>query len=171
MKKFFTTISEKELSLLKNARYEKNQQIYERNNLILDFLFYSGVRVSELVNIKHRDWQNNSLRITKGKGNKVRYVFIPHFLEEHIRPNARGYLFTNSQNQKLLTDKVREIIRTRTKLAQIKKWISPHAFRRSFATLLNNKGAKLTTIQKLLGHSNLETTAQYIHNDYETWER
>jgi site-specific recombinase XerD len=56
----------------------------------------------------------------------------------------------------------------RTKLTNFKKWITPHSFRRSFATLLNNRGCKLTTIQKLLGHSNIETTAQYIHNDYNT---
>ena len=147
-------------------RFEKNQQIYERNNLILDFLFYSGIRVSELVNIKHRDWENNSLRI-QGKGNKIRYVFLPDFLVGYIRLGNRGYLFTNQQGKKILTDKVREIIRNRTKLAKIKKWVSPHTFRRSFATLLDKKGARLTTIQKLLGHSNLETTSQYIHNSYE----
>ncbi|KLL02681.1 MAG: tyrosine recombinase XerD, partial [Mycoplasmataceae bacterium RV_VA103A] len=120
MRKFFTTISEKELSLLKQARFEKNQQIYERNNLILDFLFYSGIRVSELVNIKHRDWQDNSLRI-QGKGNKVRYVFLPPFLVKYIQPGAKGYLFTNQGGRKILTDKVREIIRERTKLAGLKK--------------------------------------------------
>ena len=59
------------------------------------------------------------------------------------------------------------LIKQRTLLTSIKKKISPHTFRRSFATLLNNKGARLTTIQKLLGHSNLETTASYIHNSWE----
>ena len=166
-RKFFTTISETALSLLKKARFEKNQQIYERNNLILDFLFYSGIRVSELVNIKHRDWSDNSLRI-HGKGNKIRQVLLPPFLVKYIRPGAKGYLFINQNGRKLLTDKVRQIIRTRTKLSGLKKWVSSHTFRRSFATLLDRKKARLTTIQKLLGHSNLETTAQYIHNDYET---
>jgi integrase/recombinase XerD len=167
MRKFFTTINEKELKLLKQARFEKNQQIYERNNLILDFLLYTGLRVSELVNIKHRDYQEQSLRI-HGKGNKIRQALLPPFLEKYIRLGAKGYLFTNQQGRKILTDKVREIIRTRTKLAGIRKWVSPHTFRRSFATLLDRKKCRLTTIQKLLGHSNLETTAQYIHNDYET---
>ena len=160
-------INEKELKLLKQARFEKNQQIYERNNLILDFLFYSGIRVSELVNIKHRDYQEQSLRI-HGKGNKIRQALLPPFLEKYIRLGAKGYLFTNQNGHRLLTDKVREIIRTRTKLAGLKKWVSPHTFRRSFATLLDRKKCRLSTIQKLLGHSNLETTAQYIHNDYET---
>ncbi|CAG8667840.1 2447_t:CDS:2 [Cetraspora pellucida] len=167
MRKFFTTISEKELSLLKQARFEKNEQIFIRNNLILDFLFYSGIRVSELVNIKHRDWSDNSLRI-QGKGNKVRYVLLPPFLVKYISPGSKGYLFTNQGGRKILTDKVREIIRERTKLAGLKKWVSPHTFRRSFATLLDRKRVRMTTIQKLLGHSNLETTSQYIHNDYES---
>jgi site-specific recombinase XerD len=120
MRKFFTTINEKELKLLKRARFEKNQQIYERNNLILDFLFYSGIRVSELVNIKHRDWSDNSLRI-HGKGNKIRQVLLPPFLVKYIQPGKKGYLFTNQPGRKILTDKVREIIRTRTKLAGLKK--------------------------------------------------
>ena len=54
-RKFFDTISEPELEQLKNAKVEKNLQVYERNNLILDFLFYSGVRINELINIKHSD--------------------------------------------------------------------------------------------------------------------
>ncbi|CAG8645094.1 11035_t:CDS:2 [Ambispora gerdemannii] len=167
MRKFFTTISEKELSLLKLARFEKNEAVYQRNNLILDFLFYTGLRVSELVNLKHRDYQEQSLRI-HGKGNKIRQALVPPFLEKYLRLGAKGYLFTNQNGHRLLTDKVREIIRTRTKLAGLKKWVSPHTFRRSFATLLDRRKVRMTTIQKLLGHSNLETTAQYIHNDFET---
>jgi len=120
MRKFFTTISEKELSLLKQARFEKNEAVYQRNNLILDFLFYSGIRVSELVNIKHRDYQEQSLRI-HGKGNKIRQALLPPFLEKYLRPGAKGYLFTNQNGRKILTDKVREIIRTRTKLAGLRK--------------------------------------------------
>jgi integrase/recombinase XerD len=92
MRKFFTTITETELALLKKVRFEKNEVVYQRNNLILDFLFYSGIRVSELVNIKHRDWENNSLRV-HGKGNKVRYALFPPFLVQHFKPGARGYLF------------------------------------------------------------------------------
>ena len=167
MRKFFTTISEKELSLLKQARFEKNETIYQRNNLMLDFLFYSGIRVSELVNLKHRDYQEQSLRI-HGKGNKIRQALLPPFLEKYLRPGAKGYLFTNQNGRKILTDKVREIIRTRTKLAGLRKWVSPHTFRRSFATLLDRRKVWMTTIQKLLGHSNLETTAAYIHNNYES---
>jgi integrase/recombinase XerD len=59
------------------------------------------------------------------------------------------------------------MIKERTKQAQIKKNITPHTFRRSFATLLYQKGAQLMTIQKLLGHSSVQTTEGYIMNDFD----
>ena len=62
-KKFFTTLSEEELLRLKETRTETNEKIWQRNNLILDFLFYTGIRVSELLNLKHSDWDDNSLKI------------------------------------------------------------------------------------------------------------
>lgn len=167
MKKFFTTIDQAELIKLKQVKFEKNNWLHERNNLILDFLFYSGLRVSELVNIRHRDWQDNSLRI-HGKGNKIRYVFIPDFLVKHIKFGSPEYLFTDTQGQKIDAPRIRAIVRQRTQLAGINKWVSPHTFRRSFATLLYNKDVKINTISKLLGHSSIETTMGYIHNDYNT---
>src|SRR5579884_3165476 len=100
MRKFFTTITETELAQLKQARFVKNDQVYHRNNLILDFLLYTGLRVSELVNLKHRDWQEQSLRI-HGKGNKIRQVLLPPFLEKYLQPGAKGYLFTNKNGRKL----------------------------------------------------------------------
>ncbi|CAG8793673.1 9259_t:CDS:1, partial [Cetraspora pellucida] len=54
-RKFFDTITEEELTKLKDAKVEKNPKIHQRNNLLLDFLFYSGVRINELVNIRHQD--------------------------------------------------------------------------------------------------------------------
>jgi len=165
-KKFFSTINELELSQLKAVQFEKNHQIYQRNNLILDYLFYSGVRVSELTHLKHSDWEDNHLKVL-GKGHKIRYVFLPGFLISIINPYSKDYLFTNCHGKQLTREYIVQLIRKRTEQTQIKKRITPHTFRRSFATLLNNKGARLTTIQKLLGHSNLETTASYIHNSWE----
>jgi len=63
----------------------------QRNSLILDFLFYTGIRVGELVNIRHCDYQNNSLKIF-GKGNKIRYIPIPDFLEKYFNGSS-DYLF------------------------------------------------------------------------------
>src|SRR5438128_1680358 len=97
----------------------------------------------------------------------MRYVFLPPELVGQINPYSKDYLFLNSQGQPISREYIVRLIKHRTQEAQIKKRITPHTFRRSFATLLNSKGARLTTIQKLLGHSNLETTAGYIHNSWE----
>ena len=134
---------------------------------MLDFFFYTGLRISELVSLRHRDYQNNSLRIL-GKGNKVRYVFLPDFLTKYIKFGSTGYLFATKQGNKLDSENIRKNIHRRVKLAGIQKLVSPHTFRRSLATNLYNKEGKLETIQKQLGHSSLDTTLGYIHNDYQT---
>jgi len=164
-RKFFDTISEPELEQLKNAKVEKNLQVYERNNLILDFLFYSGVRINELINIKHSDWQSNQLRIL-GKGNKVRFVLLPEFLIKHFDLASANYLFTNQRGNLIKAEYIRWLLKARTEKAGIKKKITPHTFRRSFATLLYRNGAQLLTIQQLLGHSSVQTTEKYIQNDF-----
>lgn len=165
--KFFTTLNYQELELLKKTKNERFLTNYQRNNLILDFLFYTGIRVKELVNIKHSDYQNNQLRI-HGKGNKVRYVLLPPFLEQYFDLSNPNYLFINLDGSKMLTKHIQRIIRLRALKAGLNKLITPHSFRRSFATLLNNQQVNLTTIQKLLGHSDINTTAAYIHNDHQT---
>jgi len=134
---------------------------------MLDFLFYTGLRVKELVNIRHSDYQNEQLRIL-GKGNKVRYIPLPPFLAQYLQPYSNTYLFLTRKGNKLKETQVRTIINRKTERTGIKKRITPHTFRRSFATLLDRKKVRMTTIQKLLGHSHITTTAQYIHNDYET---
>ncbi|WP_172575221.1 tyrosine-type recombinase/integrase [endosymbiont GvMRE of Glomus versiforme] len=166
-KKFYTTINQQELELLKSVKFEEKQAIYERNNLILDFLFYSGLRINELINLKHQNYQDSSLKI-HGKGNKVRYIFLPVFLIKHIDLGSPDYLFTKNKKQKLGEEAIRKFLRRRVKLAGINKWISPHTFRRSLATNLYNKNGRLETIQKQLGHSNIQTTMGYIHNDHNT---
>ena len=93
---------------------------------------------------------------------------MPDFLINQLNlcPSV-NYLFATKDGKQLDTSSIEKFISRRTKLAGIKKAISPHTFRRSFATFLNNRKVKLTTIQKLLGHNKLETTANYIHNSYE----
>jgi len=166
-RKYFATINELELNKLKAVQIEEELENYHRNNLMLDFLFYTGIRVSELVNLKHRDYSNRMLRIL-GKGNKIRYVFCPEFLANQINPFSNGHLFTTSNGKPIRPEWVIQIIHKRTQLAGIQKRITPHSFRRSFATNLYNRGGKLETIQKQLGHASLDTTMAYIHNDYET---
>ena len=167
--RFFPTITFFELQQLKKARFEKQEIIWQRNNFILETLFYTGVRVSELVNLRHSDYDYNSkmLKIF-GKGNKYRWVFIVPWLQEKFNPQSKDYVFKNQLKTKIWRHYITGVIHQRTILAGIKKNLTAHSFRRSFATVLNNNGAKLTSIQKFLGHARLETTANYIHNDYET---
>lgn len=165
-KKFFSTLNEKELAQLKLARVEKNNQIHQRNNLILDFLFYSGVRINELVHLKHQDWHHNQLKV-HGKGNKVRYVFLPPQLMTLFNPDSNDYLFLNQRGHPIKPEYIRWLLKERSNQAQLNKNITPHTFRRSFATLLYQKGAQLITIQKLLGHSSVQTTEGYIYNDWD----
>lgn len=163
-KKSFVTINEEDLIKLKAAKIERNQTNHEKNNLILDFLFYSGIRINELLNIKHGDWNGQSLKVL-GKGNKIRQVLLPEDFTKYFK-NSKTYLFTSEQGTKLDAGNIRRIIKKKAKLAGINKTISPHTFRRSFATLLNNRGSNLVTIQKLLGHANINTTISYIHQDF-----
>ncbi len=169
-RKFFVTVNLNEFNLLKATRTERFLTNYQRNNLILDFLLYTGLRVSELVSIRHSDFQTNnytnSLKVL-GKGNKVRYICIPEFLTKYFNTKKKSYLFGSVKGKKLLTKKVQRIIRIRVEKSGIKKNITPHTFRRSFATLLNKKQVRLTTIQQLLGHTDINTTVAYIHNSYE----
>ena len=165
-KRFFTTLKEPELTKLKQARVEKNLQVYQRNNLILSFLFYSGLRINELVHIRHPDWESNQLKV-HGKGNKVRYVFLPGFLVKHLNPTKPDYLFLNQRGNPIKAEYIRWLLKERSKKAQISKNITPHTFRRSFATLLYRNKAQLLTIQQLLGHSSVQTTEKYIQNDFD----
>ena len=166
-RKFFDTIDETELSQLKLAKVEKNPHIHQRNNLLLDFLFYSGVRINELVNIKHSDWQINQLKV-HGKGNKVRFVLLRDFLVEYFNPRSNDYLFLNQRGNPIKAEYIRWLLKARAKKAGIKKNITPHTFRRSFATWLYHNGAQLLTIQQLLGHSSVQTTEKYIQYDWAT---
>ncbi|KLL05444.1 MAG: tyrosine recombinase XerD [Mycoplasmataceae bacterium RV_VA103A] len=166
-RKFYDTISEEELEKLKLAKVEKNPKIHQRNNLLLDFLFYSGVRINELVNIKHSDWQVNQLKV-HGKGNKVRYVLLRDFLIECFNPTSDDYLFVNQRGNQIKAEYIRWLLKARTKQAGIKKNITPHTFRRSFATWLYRNKAQLLTIQQLLGHSSVQTTEKYIQHDWAT---
>ncbi|WNE40109.1 MAG: Tyrosine recombinase XerD [Mycoplasmataceae bacterium] len=164
---FFDTLDWEEINLMKRVRNERFLTNWERNNLIIDFLIYSGLRVSEIVNIRHSHWTGNSLQVW-GKWNKIRPVLLPPFLSKCLQPNSNAYLFTNLDGSQMTVKQIRRIIKLRSAQAGIKKNVTPHTFRRSFATLSNNNGTCLTTIKKQLGHSNINTTANYIHNDFNT---
>jgi len=78
-RKFFATINQEELELMKQTKTRTSSWINHRNDLLLDFLFYTGIRINELINIKHIDYSHQMLKI-HGKGNKFRHIFLPEFL-------------------------------------------------------------------------------------------
>jgi integrase/recombinase XerD len=153
----------------------------QRNRAMLETLYSSGLRVSELVTLRKSNtfFDIGFLKIT-GKGNKERLVplgtsAIKHirFYEEgyrsrlKIKPGNEDYLFLNRRGVKLTRVMVFTIIQQLAEKIQLKKNISPHTFRHSFATHLIEGGADLRAVQEMLGHESITTTEIYTHLDRE----
>lgn len=150
-----------------------------RNRAMLEMLYSSGLRVSELVELKKSQIfaEVGFLKVV-GKGNKERLVPVGraalHYLklyEEHVRAQqipAKGqeeFVFLNRRGQKLTRVMVFLIIKKTAEKAGIQKNISPHTFRHSFATHLIEGGADLRAVQEMLGHESITTTEIYTHLD------
>ncbi len=147
-----------------------------RNRLILEMLFATGLRVSELSNIKIKDidFSEREIKIM-GKGSKERFVFYNKecatVLDSYMRDcrckllNGKDseYLFINHLGDKLTDRGIRLIIDKIVKKSCIKSKVSPHTFRHTFATMLLNEGCNIKSVQELLGHSSLGTTGIYTH--------
>lgn len=148
-----------------------------RNHALLEILYSCGLRVSELVNLKFEDLflDEDYLRIT-GKGNKQRFVPISQTAKTYLnnytqqqrllqipQKNHESYVFLNRRGRKLTRVMVFIIIKDLALKANIKKSISPHTFRHSFATHLVEGGADLRAIQEMLGHESITTTEIYTH--------
>ena len=139
-----------------------------KSKLIISFLYATGLRVSELVDLKVQDMnlENKMGMVKQGKGNKDRLFIvsekiipdIKQFMDKH--PNYQ-YLF--SKEKPLTTRNIQKIVKIASKKAGINKKITPHTFRHSFATHLLEAGTDIRYIQELLGHSNLNTTQIYTH--------
>lgn len=147
----------------------------ERDSLILEMLYATGVRVSELVNIQVEDISTSekSIRIL-GKGSKMRKVYFNNvtlrkmnYYIDHGRKalniEKSSYLFLNRRGGKLTTRRVQQILEEIIEKTSITKHISPHMIRHSFATHLLNEGCDLLSVQQLLGHESLTTTSIYTH--------
>lgn len=150
----------------------------QRNRAIIEVLYGSGVRVSELINIKLSDiHKEEQYIIVRGKGNKQRLVplndeaikQIELWLIDrnrlNIKPGHEDILFLNRRGAQLTRVMILTIVKRLAATAGIKKTISPHTLRHSFATHLLEGGANLRVIQMLLGHENLTTTEIYTHID------
>ncbi len=144
-----------------------------RNQCIISLLYYAGMRVSEVINIKIQDIQQDYVIQIIGKWSKARIVYINESIKESIDQylKMRGewvspYIFVshsnNSRGQKLSRNAVSEFI-LKYRIIQDLGKATPHTFRHSFATHLLRGGAKLRSIQDLLGHASITTTQKYLH--------
>ena len=154
---------------------DKTNPLGQRNNLIIEMLYATGLRVSELVNIKLIDINNydNTIRII-GKGEKMRIVMFGAFCEDSLNLYLKDgrckldkqkseYLFLNKNGGKLTDRSVRNIINDIIFKCSIDYHVSPHTLRHTFATDMLNNGADLISVKEMLGHSSLNTTSIYTH--------
>lgn len=160
------------------AKIDMSKPEAHRNRAIIEMLYGSGLRVSELINLKLSDMymREGYLRIV-GKGNKQRLVpisresvkWFDYWLEDRgrldIKPEAMDIAFLNRYGRQLTRAMIFTIIKMLAREAGIQKTISPHTLRHSFATHLLQNGADLRIIQQLLGHESISTTEIYTHVD------
>ena len=157
------------------AACDTSTSLGQRNLAILEVLYATGTRVSELINIKLEDINFSEKQIkVLGKGNKERIVFLGEYavdaLEDYLND---GYLFLNKYNldyvflnhlgNKITRRGIEDILNKLIKKTSIDKKISPHMIRHSFATHLLNEGCDLESVQEMLGHENISATAIYTH--------
>lgn len=169
-----TTLSKEEIETLLDINLKDNYSY--RNKAMLELMYATGLRVSELVNIKINDidFENCFIR-TMGKGSKERIIpindyslyYVKKYIMEYrgsmIKSVHHDYIFVNNHGVQMTRQGFFKIIKLLAKEKNIKTNISPHTLRHSFATHLLDYGADLRSIQEMLGHSNISTTQIYTH--------
>jgi integrase/recombinase XerD len=172
------TLSENEINQL-IAAIDLSKAEGERNRAILETLYGCGLRVSELTGIKLSDlyFEEDFIKVT-GKGDKQRFVpisainkkYINIYSKEirvhlNIKDGFQDTLFLNRRGKQLTRAMIFTIVKDLAEKIGLKKNISPHTFRHSFATHLLENGADLRAIQQMLGHESITTTEVYMHVD------
>lgn len=170
------TIEEIDL-IIETIDLSKNEG--HRNKAIIETLYSCGLRVSELVNLRFEElfFNEGFIRVI-GKGNKQRLVPVSPSVEKEIgiyvdnfrrhqsiKPGNESFVFLNRRGAKLTRVMIFTIVKNLVELAGIRKNVSPHTFRHSFATHLLEGGANLRAIQEMLGHESITTTEIYTHLD------
>lgn len=168
----FLTIDE----INKLLEVDLNDAYSYRNKAMLETLYATGLRISELINLRFSniDLNNNLIRVM-GKGNKERMVplndnatkylsfYINEYRSDILKLKQSDYLFISNAKKQITRQGFFKILKKECQRAGIKKNVSPHVLRHSFATHLLANGADLRVIQELLGHSNIVTTEIYTH--------
>lgn len=147
-----------------------------RNKAMLELMYATGLRVSELVNLKLNDIDLDSdLLKTMGKGSKERIIpvgdyavyyikiYLKHYRPQLLKKENTEYLFLNNLGKKISRQSFFKIVKNEAIKKDIKTNFSPHTLRHSFATHLLDRGADIVSIKELLGHSSLATTQIYTH--------
>lgn len=169
-----SVLTEKEVDLLLSISL--NNSYDYRNKAILELLYATGLRVSELTQLTFSDIDLDAAMIrVYGKGRKERLLPVGEYatmalkiyIEEHrsffIKKEKNDYLFLNNHGKKITRQGIFKIIKQIAKEKKIQVNFSPHTLRHSFATHLLNHGADLRSIQELLGHADISTTQIYTH--------
>lgn len=152
-----------------------------RDRAMMEVLYGCGLRVSELVGLElSKIYADEGYLVVRGKGSKERMVpmsevavsAIEDYLEDRslldVKPGCGNLLFLNRRGRKLTRERIFQIVKGLAEAAGIRKNISPHTLRHSFATHLLEGGANLRAIQQMLGHESIATTQIYIHLDRST---
>lgn len=169
-----TTLSIEEIDSMLEIELKDNFSY--RNKAILELMYATGIRVSEIVNLKIND-VNFDMELVKimGKGNKERLIpigevacfylkeYLKNYRDSMLKNNINDYLFINNHGNQMTRQGLFKIIKEIAREKNINKNLSPHTLRHSFATHLLDMGADLRSIQELLGHSNISTTQIYTH--------
>ncbi|MCG2689671.1 tyrosine-type recombinase/integrase, partial [Candidatus Parcubacteria bacterium] len=159
------------------SQLEKNKKVALRNRAIFEMLFSTGMRISELVNLKMNQIDKTGRIFIMGKGKKERFVYLTERSEVHLKQylEIRGihetpYVFIpfrgrnkNQKYKKISTNYIQERIKKYRELLGINIPISCHGIRHAFATYLAENGANPAAIQILLGHESLDTTTRYVN--------
>lgn len=173
-------IPREEIELLLNYMYgklKKGENAREntlRDIAVIETFFATGARVYEVANIKLKNINLESGIICfMGKGGKERIIQIAehsvlNILQRYYKQNEKaiqecGYFFVNQRGNRYTEQSIREMLKRNTKQAGIKRNVTPHMFRHSFATYLIEEGVDVSCVQQILGHSSIRTTQIYIH--------
>lgn len=171
-------LSIEEVNILLNISL--NDKFDYRNKAMIELLYATGLRVSELVNLKlnNINFDQEYLK-TMGKGSKERIVpigeyamyylkyYIDNYRNDFLRDKESEYIFISNQSKKMTRQTFFLLLKKIAKKEGIKTYFSPHTLRHSFATHLLRYGADLRSIQELLGHSSISTTQIYTHVEKE----